>query len=246
MSVIYPIFSRLSNDEDSSEFKDIIRKSLNIVILIIIPVSVGAIVLANPIVKILFERGKFDSNATIMTAQALRCYAIGISASGITTILNRIFYSMKDTKTPMINGVISIVVNIIFNLILINFIGHMGLALATSISALVKLGLMFRKLKERIADFGQDLILKAFRKVMIASTVMGVVVCLMNSGINHLSIINSKVYVLGLFLVILIGALLYAFMIMKMNIEEVKIILDKVTYKIKNKNVEAEDISQGI
>ena len=153
---------------------------------------------------------------------------------------------MKDTKTPMINGVISIVVNIIFNLILINFIGHMGLALATSISALVKLGLMFRKLKERIADFGQDLILKAFRKVMIASTVMGVVVCLMNSGINHLSIINSKVYVLGLFLVILIGALLYAFMIMKMNIEEVKIILDKVTYKIKNKNVEAEDISQGI
>lgn len=118
--------------------------------------------------------------------------------------------------------------------------------LATSISALVKLGLMFRKLKERIADFGQDLILKAFRKVMIASTVMGVVVCLMNSGINHLSIINSKVYVLGLFLVILIGALLYAFMIMKMNIEEVKIILDKVTYKIKNKNVEAEDISQGI
>ena len=68
----------------------------------------------------------------------------------------------------------------------------------------------------------------------------------MNSGINHLSIINSKVYVLGLFLVILIGALLYAFMIMKMNIEEVKIILDKVTYKIKNKNVEAEDISQGI
>ena len=122
----------------------------------------------------------------------------------------------------------------------------MGLALATSISALVKLGLMFRKLKERIADFGQDLILKAFRKVMIASTVMGVVVCLMNSGINHLSIINSKVYVLGLFLVILIGALLYAFMIMKMNIEEVKIILDKVTYKIKNKNVEAEDISQGI
>ena len=246
VSVIYPIFSRLSNDEDSSEFKDIIRKSLNIVILIIIPVSVGAIVLANPIVKILFERGKFDSNATIMTAQALRCYAIGISASGITTILNRIFYSMKDTKTPMINGVISIVVNIIFNLILINFIGHMGLALATSISALVKLGLMFRKLKERIADFGQDLILKAFRKVMIASTVMGVVVCLMNSGINHLSIINSKVYVLGLFLVILIGALLYAFMIMKMNIEEVKIILDKVTYKIKNKNVEAEDISQGI
>ena len=244
VSVIYPIFSRLSNDEDSSEFKDIIR--LNIVILIIIPVSVGAIVLANPIVKILFERGKFDSNATIMTAQALRCYAIGISASGITTILNRIFYSMKDTKTPMINGVISIVVNIIFNLILINFIGHMGLALATSISALVKLGLMFRKLKERIADFGQDLILKAFRKVMIASTVMGVVVCLMNSGINHLSIINSKVYVLGLFLVILIGALLYAFMIMKMNIEEVKIILDKVTYKIKNKNVEAEDISQGI
>ena len=241
VSVIYPIFSRLSNDEDSSEFKDIIRKSLNIVILIIIPVSVG-----NPIVKILFERGKFDSNATIMTAQALRCYAIGISASGITTILNRIFYSMKDTKTPMINGVISIVVNIIFNLILINFIGHMGLALATSISALVKLGLMFRKLKERIADFGQDLILKAFRKVMIASTVMGVVVCLMNSGINHLSIINSKVYVLGLFLVILIGALLYAFMIMKMNIEEVKIILDKVTYKIKNKNVEAEDISQGI
>lgn len=234
VSIIYPIFSKLSNDEDSSEFKDIIRKSLNIVILIIIPVSVGAIVLANPIVKILFERGKFDSNATMLTAQALRCYAIGISASGIKTILNRVFYSMKDTKTPMINSVISIIVNIALNLILINFIGHKGLALATSISALVALILLLRKLKERLNDFGQDLILKTFIKVMTASTVMGVVVYLMNSGLNHTSIVNTNVYIMALLLVILTGALLYAFMIMKMNIEEASVIFDNIKYKIKN------------
>lgn len=233
VSIIYPIFSKLSSDEDSSEFKDIIKKSLSIVILIIIPVSVGAIVLSTPIVRILFERGKFDSNATILTSQALRCYAIGIAAGGITTILNRVFYSMKDTKTPMVNGVIAIIVNIILNLILINFIGHRGLALATSIAAVVRLVLLFKKLKNRLNDFGQNLILKTFIKVMTASIVMGIVVYLMNSGLNNMSIINSYVYILALFLVIATGAIIYAFMIMKMNIEEARVILDKVTCKIK-------------
>ena len=71
------------------------------------PISIGAIVLSKPIVKLLFERGAFDISATLMTESALSMYSIGLVAYGLRDIINKVFYSLQDTKTPMINGAIA-------------------------------------------------------------------------------------------------------------------------------------------
>ena len=212
-------------------------KTLNIVLLINIPVSVGAIVLANPIVKILFERGKFDSNATIMTAQALRCYAIGISASGFTTILNRIFYSMKDTITPMINGVIAMVLNITLNILLVKYTNMQlaGLAFATSISALFTIALLFISLRRKIGSFGGKSIVLGMIKSLISGLLMAVVTLFSYNTIDNLLGSGFIKEVITLALSVGIGAIVYGTSIIILKVDEVNIILEKVKGKLNRK-----------
>jgi putative peptidoglycan lipid II flippase len=85
-----------------------------------------------------------------------------------------VFYSLKDTKTPMVNGAIAMGLNIILNIILARFIGHAGLALATSLSAIICTLLLFRSLNKKIGNFGQIKIIKTTLKSIIAAVVMGI------------------------------------------------------------------------
>ena len=110
---------------------------IDFILLITVPATVGLIVLAAPIVEIAFQRGEFDAIATVMTSKALVFYSIGLVAMAIRLLLNKVYYSLQDTKTPMINGAISVVFNIVLNLILVKYMAHAGLALATSIATTI-------------------------------------------------------------------------------------------------------------
>ena len=116
-SVIYPTLSSLNykDDKDKTKFNDLIVKSINSTILLIIPISVGAIVLAEPIIKILFQRGAFTYNDTMLTSVALIFYSIGMIGFALRDVLIKIFYSIQDTKTPVVNGSIAMLINIALN-----------------------------------------------------------------------------------------------------------------------------------
>ena len=159
-AVIYPMLSKLSSEDNKEKFISSVVQSINSVILLVIPISIGAIVLATPIVKLLFQRGEFDARATSMTAIALIMYSIGMVAFGLRDIIGKVFYALKDTKTPMINGAIAMIMNIVLNIILVKYLQLAGLALATSISAIVCIFLLFGSLKKKIGYFGQDKIIK--------------------------------------------------------------------------------------
>ena len=149
-AVIYPMLSKLSSEDNKEKFISSVVQSINSVILLVIPISIGAIVLATPIVKLLFQRGEFDARATSMTAIALIMYSIGMVAFGLRDIIGKVFYALKDTKTPMINGAIAMIMNIVLNIILVKYLQLAGLALATSISAIVCIFLLFGSLKKKI------------------------------------------------------------------------------------------------
>lgn len=217
VSVIYPMLSKLSSKGNDDEFKDTIRKSLNIILILIIPISIGAIVLAEPVVRIVFERGKFDFNATILTASALRGYSIGMIGSSLREILNRVFYSLKDTKTPMINGALSMAINIVLNIIFIKLWGHIGLALATSTSVIICTILMLVSLKNKVGYFGQDKILKTLIKSFVSAIIMGIMT---HFVYEYLSIVLST-DIIALFVAITVGVLVYSIMIAVFRIEEV-------------------------
>src|SRR5699024_1129875 len=120
-SVVYPMLSKLSSENNKERFNKSIITSINTVILLVIQISIGAIILANPIVKLLFQRGEFDARATQMTAVALIFYSIGMIGYGLRDILGKVFYSLQDTRTPMINGVIAMGLNIILNILFVKY-----------------------------------------------------------------------------------------------------------------------------
>lgn len=232
-AVIYPTLSKLSNENNKEKFAESVTQSVNTVILLIIPISVGAIVLAEPVVRIVFERGAFNSEATHMTAIALGGYSIGMIGFGLRDILSKVFYSLQDTKTPMVNGALAMGMNIVLNLIFIKFLGYAGLALATSLAALICIILLFISLKKKIGYFGQDKILNTFFKALIASSVMGVVTYFIYnlfSGMLGLGFI-SKVISLGVS--VGAGVIVYAVSVKILKVEEIDMLIDMVKKKIK-------------
>ena len=233
VAVIYPTLSKMSNENSKDQFSNCVAQSINTVILLIIPISIGAIVLAEPIVKIVFERGAFNSAATSMTAIALTCYSIGMIGFSLREILNRVFYSLQDTKTPMVNGALAMGMNILLNLILIKFLGHAGLALATSISALICIILLFNSLKKKIGYFGQDKIISTMLKSLIAAIGMGIVTIFIYKSLNNILGIGFIQEAISLFGAIGIGAIVYGLLVILLKVEEVKVINNMVKKKLK-------------
>lgn len=230
-AVVYPMLSKLSSDNDKEKFINTVVSSVNSVIILVIPISVGAIVLANPIVKILFERGAFDGIATSMTAIALVFYSIGMIGFGLRDILGKVFYSLQDTKTPMINGTIAMGMNIVLNLILVRFMGHAGLAFATSISSLICILLLFHSLKKKIGYFGQDKILKTTIKSLISTIVMGIVTYFTYSSLANILGRGFLQEAVSLFGSIAIGIIVYGILVIVLKVDEISIIINQIKNK---------------
>ncbi|WP_270942807.1 murein biosynthesis integral membrane protein MurJ [Romboutsia lituseburensis] len=229
-TVIYPILSNLSLDKNRGEFTNSVVQGINTVVLLVTPISIGAMVLATPIVRLLFQRGEFDERATNMTAIALIMYSIGMIAFGLREVLGKVFYSLHDTKTPMINGVMTMVINIVFNLILIKYLKHAGLALGTSLSSILGIIFLFKSLNKKIGYFGQDKILKIIFKSIIAAIIMGFSTYLTYKISNDI----VKNEVITLIVSIIVGALTYGISALVLKIEEVNIIINILKNK-KNK-----------
>ncbi|MGL5348079.1 MAG: murein biosynthesis integral membrane protein MurJ [Peptostreptococcaceae bacterium] len=233
-AVIYPNLSKIYAEDDKSTFSYLVSKYVNIIIILVIPISVGAIILAQPIVKLLFERGAFDSRATVMTATSLAMYSIGMVAYGLRDILSKVFYSLKDTKTPMINGIVTIIINILFNFILIRKFGYQGLALGTSLSSIVCIVILFMSLKKKIIYFGQDKIINTSIKVVISSFIMGLSVYILYYKIL-VEISEGFIYEgISIFLSVGIGIIVYGIMNIILKIDESIYILNKFKNKINN------------
>ena len=237
-SVIYPMLSKLSAENNKEEFIDSIVKSVNGVMLLVLPISVGAMSLATPIVRLLFQRGAFDERATEMTAIALFFYAIGMVGFGLRDIISRVFYSIQDTKTPMINGAIAMGLNIVLNIVLVRYMKHAGLALATSISAIICIILLFRSLKKKIGYFGQDKILKVFFKSIISSIIMGAVVLVTYGMVNTIVSSSSLIgQVISLGIAVLVGIVVYGICIIVFKVEEVTDFIKMIKPKLKRNNL---------
>lgn len=226
-TAIYPLISKMAADNNIKGLKDSIAEAINSIGILVIPATVGAMVFAEPIVKLLFGRGAFDTQAVKMTASALFFYSIGMLGFGWRDILSRAFYSLQDTKTPMINAAIAMVLNIILNIVLSRFMGISGLALATSISALFCTVLLFISLRKKIGSFGMKGIVTSFYKVVIASIGMGVVARLLYGILGP--VVGDTVSLMGSMVV---GGLVYLVLVYILKVEEVDIMIKMVKKKL--------------
>lgn len=227
-TVIFPLLSKESNSENIAGMKKIMGNGINLILLITLPATVGLIVLAIPIVEIAFQRGEFNALATLMTSQALVFYSIGLVAKALNLLLVRVYYSLQDTKTPMINGAISVGFNIVFNLILIKYMAHAGLALATSIATTIATILLLLGLKKKIGSLGTKAYITTFLKIGLASGIMGVVAYFIYHGLYGALGVSKLYNFISLFVAVGIGVVVYIILCYIFKVEEVRDVFGKV------------------
>ena len=175
-TAIFPQLSIQTARNSMKRFKATIRSSIGIVTLLVLPISAGAIVLAEPIVKLLFGRGEFDEAAIRLTAECLSFYCIGLIFYSLKDILNNVFYAMQDTRTPTVNSVINVALNIVLNLALVGPMAHRGLALATSLSSGITLLMLLWCLHQKVGPMGLRALSKSILKMLAGTGLMTAVV----------------------------------------------------------------------
>jgi len=168
-----PAMSRQASLNNIENLKGTLLFSLRALFFILVPSSIGLMVLSTPITKLLFERGAFTSYSTQITSSALFFYAVGLVACGGIKILVSAFYSLQDTMTPVKSAAASLVINIILNLWLMGPLKVGGLALATSLAAIFNCILLYIFLKKKIGSLGVGRILDSVVKILVAGTAMG-------------------------------------------------------------------------
>ena len=231
VTVLYPIISKLAAEKNIDGLKKSLAEAITAINILVFPATIGFVVFAKPIVSMLFGRGAFDEVAVNLTSSALIFYSIGMIGFGLCDMLTRAFYSLQDIKTPMIFGIIGVVINIVLNLVLSRYMGVGGLALATSISAIVTTALLFGSLRYKIGPIGLKNKAVSFCKILIASLSMGFICKLSYSYLASLfSESISLVFAIG------VGVALYFLFIYFMKIEVVDVIFRAITKKLSKEN----------
>ena len=212
----------LSGQAAKGNLKELVQTlgfSIRLILFITIPATVGLIILREPIINTLWERGEFLASTTDGTAIALLYYSIGLCAYSGIKIIAPAFYSLQDTKTPAKIGIYSMILNTVLNLLLMGPLQHGGLALATSIAALFNVALLIYYLRKRLGLMGGRKILRSTLKMALAALAMGIITYLGRENFFY----NSDPLLIRLFVLtacISIGMLVYALLSHFMRNEE--------------------------
>jgi len=232
VTVIFPMLSKETRKEDKNATLEIMSSSLNTTMIVVLPVMVGIILLAPSMIYLFFERGEFDSRATAMTATAFRFYTVGLMGFSFKDIVSRVFYSLQDTRTPMVYGIVAVVGNIILNLILIGPLGHGGLALATGLSGIIASALLLWRLRKKMGHIKGGKIMRCFVKSGTAALIMVPAVYFFNQWITELLVSGKIQELIALFTTIFVGAITYYVSARLLRIEEVDILTSEIVKKI--------------
>jgi putative peptidoglycan lipid II flippase len=169
-----PEISRFAAAGDPAGMRRTLSSGLRMMLMLNVPATVGLMALAAPIVSLIFERGQFAiDQSTGPTAAALLCYAPGLVGYSAVKIATPTFYALRDSRTPVLVSVASVIANLILNLTLVRVLGYRGLALGTAIAALFNAALLLFLLQRRLGGLEGGRITIAFGKILTASLVMG-------------------------------------------------------------------------
>lgn len=219
---VLPSLARLTADEQRSAFQHTLQHGLRMVLVLMLPAAVGLFVLAEPIVRLLFQHGDFSAFDTIQTAAALRIYLLGMVAAAIDQPLIFAFYARQDTWTPAMVGVGGVGIYLLVALLLIGPAGYLGLVLASSMQltghALIMLWLLHRRLRGLQAGGLHEAAIKS----LIAALLMGLATWAAVIALRPLTgdvdtLANEIVMVAG---PALVGLLTYVALVVAFRLEE--------------------------
>lgn len=234
--VIFPKLSKHFSNNDLKKLKETLFISLRIILYVLMPVFIFFLVLAVPIIRVVYERGNFTSLQTFLTGKVLQFFSISILGYGISEILTKTFYSRQDTQLPLKITIISTAINIILNLILSFFMGVCGIAFATGLTSILSAFLLFKYSGYEKEIFKEKDFLKAILKILFSGVLLGIFFYFSLSIINlpvFLLTLEKRVFILGI--VLISGFFLYWMTTYILKSEEEKIIRENGIGKILEK-----------
>lgn len=175
-TVVFPLIARHAAAGDWQNLAASYRKGMRLILVINVPAAVGLVVLATPIIRLLFERGNFQRADTHLMQPVLIVCALGLPFISFVSIVLRAFYAQKDTKTPVRAALISFVVNLILSLVLMQPFGTVGLAVASNIAVVVQAFYLQLHLARMREGLGFAAVAGDLAKVVVAAVLMGAAV----------------------------------------------------------------------
>jgi putative peptidoglycan lipid II flippase len=174
-TAILPAAARYAALDDAKAVRETVSRGMTLMLMLNIPATFGLLALATPIVRLLFERGRFLPSDTASTAAALQCYAIGLVGYSATRIASPVFYALGRSRVPVAVSTASMAINVVAAVLLVRAAGFRGLALATSLAALANGGVLVMLLRKNLHGFDGRRLAVATVKVFAASVVMACV-----------------------------------------------------------------------
>jgi putative peptidoglycan lipid II flippase len=169
-----PAISRMVAEQDFARIRSTLANALGLMLFLNVPATVGLVLLAQPIISVIFEHGEFTAADTVATAAALQLYAIGLVGYSIVRIISPTFYALQRSRVPVMVSAGSVLVNVVLNLALVRLMGYRGLALGTSITAILNATVQLLLLRREIAGINGMRIATSLARILAASAVMGI------------------------------------------------------------------------
>lgn len=235
ITVLYPMLSMGAAENDLASVKRTTTQGINLILIITVPATVGMLILAKPIVHIAYERGVFDATATQMTVGALVFYTFSLVSSSVNGLLVRVFYSLRDTKTPLINSGIAVAINVLMNFILIGPLAHRGLALATSLSSISTTIVLTFLLRRKIGSLNLSNSLLCGFKSLLASVPMAMLVVIIFKQTTKIFSPSFLGELLALVIPVACGVIIYFLILYLLRVDELGWALTQVKRRINRK-----------
>lgn len=219
-TAVFPTLAGQAAEGDREALSRTLLSSLKVVIIGIIPASVGLMTLSHPIIAVIYKGKAFDQQAVELTAPALLFFAVGLAGQAISILLTKGFYSLQDTRTPVKLGVITVLISLCFSLILIRYLQLGGLALGNALANLAYMALLLWYLRKKIPGLRRGGLFKFTLAILVASGLMAAATYTVNGALTGL-VPGTAGLVIQVGLAITAGMAVYMAAIFALKIEEV-------------------------
>ncbi len=224
----FPTFSTQAAKGKLDELRGSLASTMRSILLLSLPAALGLILLREPLVSILFQRGAFDQRSLTLTAWALLWFSVGLVSHSLLEIVVRAFYAMQDTRTPVMVGAAAMGLNVVFSLTFpgiftrLGWLPHGGLALANSLATTLEVGVLLWLMRKRLNGLRGRYVLKGAAKSVAA------VVAMSGGLVGWLSLMAGR----SLWLVGLggmaVGGLIYGLVLAVLQVDELKTVFQAV------------------
>jgi putative peptidoglycan lipid II flippase len=226
-TAVFPTLAEESAREDTAAVSEVFLLSLRTILFLSVPMGIGLMVLGEPLIRLFFERGEFTPEMTRMTHFALVFYAIGLAGHATVEIVDRVFYALHDTGTPVKAAAVAFAINLALSLALMGtWLNYGGLALANALAVLAEAVLLMTLVRRRLGNLNLAPMLRSLSRTVAASLAMGITIAaLPRFMVSQLSMPASLELVVVIGLVALAGATVYLVLAYLFRSEELRVLL---------------------